>query len=335
MTRVLVTGGTTPYGVALSRRLLQTAGVEQVVAVGREDREGAWLLPDPRYRYVATDLTRSRNLRDLLWGPAEAVDVVVHAATHRTAHRLGRHAHQLHVDATRLLLRLVDEHPTVRRFVHRSDGAVYRIGGRQPAIIDEREALELDPKAPQWIRDRVAADLTVCTRMGMGRVKIAVLRFAECLAPMMGSQLYDYLTAPICFRPLGFDPIINVISVSDMVSATVAAATSEAEGIFNVPGLDTLPLSLLIRRWGHRGIGAPGALLGPLYRLRSAVEGSEFRYDLNHWRFHFNGVLSGRRAELELGYRPRQGIEWPAQAAEPITPSSIVRDDEGKGEATP
>jgi hypothetical protein len=152
---------------------------------------------------------------------------------------------------------------------------------------------------------------------------------------MMGSQLYDYLCAPVCFRPLGFDPIINVISVPDMVAATIAAVRSDAEGIFNIPGFDTLPLSLLIRRWGHRGIGAPGLLLGPLYRLRSAVEGSEFRYDLNHWRFHFNGVLSGRRAERQLGYRPRCGIEWPARPADEATPSSRVVDGEAKGETTP
>jgi len=335
MTKVLVTGATTPYGVHLCRSLLQTDGIEGVVGVGREEREGAWLLADPRYQYLATDLTRSRNLRDLLWGPAADVDAIVHAACHRRARGLGRPDHQLHVDSTRLMLRLVDDHPTVRRFVYRSDGAVYRIGSRQPAIIDEREALELDPDAPQWIRDRVAADLTVCTRMGMGGATIAVLRFAECLAPMMGSQLYDYLCAPACFRPIGYDPMINVISISDMVSATVAAIQSDAEGVFNIPGADTLPLSLLIRRWGHRGIPAPGLLLGPLYRLRGAIEGSEFRYDLNHWRFHFNGTLSGRRAARQLGYRPRCAIEWPAQNADASTPSSFVPDDEDQGEATP
>jgi UDP-glucose 4-epimerase len=313
LTRLLVTGATTPYGIALCRALLERDEVEGVVAVGLESREGAWLLSDPRYRYVATDLTRSRNLRDLLWGPAHEVDCVLHAAAHRSARGLGRRAHRLHVDATRLLLQLVEEHPRARRVVFRSDGAVYRIDNRQPAVIDETSALELEPRAPQWIRDRVAADLTVCTRMGMSAASIAVLRFAECLAPLMGSQLYDYLTAPVCFRPLGFDPMINVISVADMVAATVAALCSEADGIFNVPGLDTLPLSLLIRKWGHRAIPAPGRLLGPLYRARSMFERSEFRYDMNHWRFHFNGTLSGERAERILGYHPRHGIKWPIE----------------------
>ena len=52
-----------------------------------------------------------------------------------------------------------------------------------------------------------------------------------------------------------------------------------------------------------------------MYRLRALVEGSEFRYALNQWRFHYNGVLSGRRADKELDYRPSHGIDWPVGGA--------------------
>jgi UDP-glucose 4-epimerase len=147
--------------------------------------------------------------------------------------------------------------------------------------------------------------------MGMASVNIVVLRFAECVTPHMGSQLYDYLNAPVCFRPLGYDPMINIISMADMVAATRAAIRFDGHGLFNVPGADTLPLSALIRRWGRRAIPAPGVLMSPLYRARAVVEGTEFRYDLNHWRFHFNGVLSGERARQELGYVPSHGTCFP------------------------
>jgi len=149
----------------------------------------------------------------------------------------------------------------------------------------------------------------------MSPLRIAVLRFAECLADKMGSQLHDYLGASLCFRPLGFDPILNVISLKDMASALVAAVLLGAQGLYNIPGRDTLPLSEAIRRWGRFPIPAPGPLLSPMYRLRAIVEGSEFRYALNQWRFHYNGVLSGRRAEEELGYRPSHGIDWPVGGA--------------------
>ena len=305
MTRVLVTGATTPFGGLLCQRLLEAADTEEVIGVGREDEAGPWLLDDPRYRYISTDLTRGRNVRNLLWGAAQRVDTVVHAAQHRSVQRVGRKARRLHVEATRLFLRIAEDHPTIRRFVFRSSAAIYEVSAQLPSVIDEDHPLNLDPRAPQWVRDRVEADLIACTRMGMSSIDVVVLRAAECAAPHMGSQLYDYLTAPVCFVPLGFDPMVNVISVDDIVSAACAAVDGKGSGLYNIPGADTLPLSELVRSFGHEPIPAPGFTLGALYRLRSWYEGSEFDYGVNHWRFHFNGVLSGERAAADLGYTPR------------------------------
>jgi UDP-glucose 4-epimerase len=285
--------------------------------VAREHAAGRFAIDDPRYRYEKVDLLRQRQMRSLLWGPAREVDTIVHGAMHRSALATGPRAHRLNVDCTRELLAMAEDHPTIERFVFASSGGVYRVDNRQPSVIDEDQPLNLDAGAPQWVRDRIAADLVVCMRMGMSRLRIAVLRFAECLARDMGSQLYDYLSAPVCFRPLGFDPILNVISLEDMAQALVAAVVGNAQGLYNVPGRDTLPLSEAIRRWGHNAIPAPGPLMAPMYRLRALFEGSEFRYDLNHWRFHYNGVLSGRRAADDLGYQPRHGIEWPVGGALP------------------
>jgi UDP-glucose 4-epimerase len=311
MKGVLVTGATTPVGRALVRALLDDPAVSRVVAVGLE-REPVPRFPEaPRFLYVATDLTRERNLRSLLYGPARDVHTVVHGALHRSVYRIGPRVRRLNVEATRELLEICEEHPSIERLVFQSSAAIYRMDNRQPSIIDERQPLNLEPNAPQWIRDRVEADLSVCTLMGMSPLELLVLRFAECIAPQMGSQLYDYLDAPVCFRPLGFDPMLNLLSLTDMVRALVCAVHAPVQGIYNIPGRDTLPLSELIRRWGHRPIPAPGPLMAPLYRARAYVEGSEFRYDMNHWRFHLNGVLAGERACRAIGYEPRYAITWP------------------------
>lgn len=304
MTRVLLTGATTPLGVSLIHGLLACADVEQVVAVARPDEASPVGTTDNRFRYVGTDISRSRNLRNLLYREARDVNVVVHAASHRSARLTGARVHRLNVEATTTLLALAEEHPRIERFVYRSFGAVYRVDGTQPTIIDEYHPLDLSPNASQWIRDRVEADLTVCTRTGLSPLKIAVLRFAECVAPRMGSQLHDYLSAPVCFTPWGFDPMLNVISMPDMVRALVGAATRSAEGIFNIPGRDTLPLSEAVRLSGKRAIPVLGSFLSPLYRARTLLRGGDFRYEMNHRRFHWSGVLCGRRAERELGYTP-------------------------------
>ncbi len=312
MRRVLVTGATTPLGKELVEALLGAASVERVVAVGRPGESSPVTISDPRHDFHEIDLTRSRALRNLVYGIALDVDAVIHSAAHRSTRSVGRQAHRLNVETTRELLRLCESHPHLERFVYVSSGAIYRIDGRLPDIIDEQQALNLSARSPQWIRDRVEADLTVCTRMGLSSLKVLVLRLSECLAPDMGSQLYDYLNAPLCFRPIGFDPIVNVLSVGDAVEALLGALRTDAQGVFNIPGRDTLALSRLIALWGRRSIAAPSALMAPLYRLRAAVLGSEFRYDMNAWRFRYNGVLDGTRAARELGYQPRLSLPWPA-----------------------
>ena len=310
---VLVTGATTPLGVAIVEDLLADPSVGHVLAVGLERDAVPTGCPRPRFTYQAIDLSRSRAVHDLLFGTARdlGIDTVIHGAMHRSTRATGDAAHASNVEATRQLVLEAAHHPTIRRFVHRSAGEVYAIRATEPNLLDEDVPLELDPAAPQWVRDRVEADLTVCAQLGRSALSIAILRCAEVLAADTGSQLWDYLGSRVCLRPLGFDPMINVLSTEDYTRATVRAAASRVTGVFNIAGTDTLPLSRLIRLAGRRDIPIPGPLLSPAYRLRRRALGLEFRYDLNMRRFHFGGVLDGSRAQRELGYRPACSL-WPA-----------------------
>jgi len=316
--KVLVTGATAPLGEALVHHLLAARDVELVLAVGRE-REPALPVasrPDrperPRLVYRAVDMTRPRALHDLVWGEARelGIDAVVHDMLHRSAREAGARVHAQNVEAARELVLACTEHPTIRRFVYRSYAEVYALRHTTSDLVDEEAPLDFDPAAPQWLRDRVEADLMVCAHLG-GPLRIAVLRCAEILANGVGSQLWDYLQSRVCLRPLGFDPMLNVLSLDDAVAAIAAALRSPATGIFNVPGRDTLPLSAAIEEAGRADIPVPGPLLAPLYGLRRWIAGFEFRYGMNVRRFHFGGVLDGARARTELGFVPRTGVAWP------------------------
>jgi UDP-glucose 4-epimerase len=196
--------------------------------------------------------------------------------------------------------------------VLRSGAEVYAVMPEEPNLLTEDHRLVFDPAAPQWLRDRVEADLMTCAQLGAASLSIAVLRCAEILAEGLGSQLWDYLGSRVCLRPLGFDPMINLLSVSDAVAAALSALASDAHGVFNIPGFDTLPLSRLIARWHRLDVPIPGPLLAPLYWLRTRTVGVEFRYDLNLGRFHLGGVLDGARARAVLGFQPRHTIGFPA-----------------------
>ncbi|HEU4727104.1 MAG TPA: NAD-dependent epimerase/dehydratase family protein, partial [Kofleriaceae bacterium] len=233
---VLVTGATTPLGRALVSALLGARDVGHVLAVGAE-LWGPGLPSDgARFSYERVDLTRERSLHDLLYGPARAhaIDSVVHGVLHRPVGDHGARVHAINVEATRMLVRACEQHPTIRRFVLRSGAEVYAIRPEEPNLIDEHQPLVFDPAAPQWLRDRVEADLAVCTQLGAEPLSIAVLRCAEILAEDVGSQLWDYLGSRVCLRPLGFDPMLNVLSIDDAVAAIRCALGSSARGVFNI-----------------------------------------------------------------------------------------------------
>jgi UDP-glucose 4-epimerase len=308
--RVLVTGATTPLGAALIDHLAAADDVARVLAVGHEPKLLRPVRPNVVYRRA--DLTRPREVHDLMWDAARehGVDTVVHMAQHRAAHDVGPKVHAQNVSAARELLLRCTDHPTVRRFVYRSFAEVYELERSNADLLDEEAALDFEPSAPQWLRDRIEADLLVCAHFG-GPLQIAVLRCAEILAPDSGSQLWDYLSSRVCLRPLGFDPMLNVLSIDDAVAAIAAATRSSHAGVFNIPGADTLPLSRAIAESIRMDLPVPGPLLAPLYGLRRRVAGFEFRYDLNLGRFHLGGVVDGARARKLLGYVPRRPVQWP------------------------
>jgi UDP-glucose 4-epimerase len=312
---VLVLGASTSLGQRLCRALLAEPTVRAVLAVAREPRERAALPEDERLVYRQVDLTRSRRVHDVLFGEARdlGLDVMVHLAMHRDTD-LGERVHVQNVESLRWLLELGERHPTLRRLVLRSYAEVYRVERGLPSVITEEHPLELSAEAPQWVRDRVEADLLACARMGMASgLEIAVLRCAELLAPGEGSQLYDYLSSPVCLRSVGFDPMLNVLTMEDAAQALLRAVRAGGtQGIFNIPGADTLPLTRCIRLAGRLDVPVPGPLLAPAYGLRHRLRGTQFSYRINRGRFHFAAVLEGGRARQHLGYVPLHRVDWAA-----------------------
>lgn len=312
MTRVLVTGASTPVGAAVVAQLVREARVEAVLAVQRPHEKSVGLEELPNVRLAYADLTHYRQIHDLLFGEARRMgcDTVLHLAAHRAAREEGNRIHALNVESTRQLLELAQRHPTLRHFVLRSYAEVYRVRPHHPTLLREEHPLELSPSAPQWVRDRVESDLIACSAMGVSDLRVAVLRCAECPAAGNGSQLWEYLQARLCFTPLGFDPMINLISIPDMADALTRIALSSVVGVYNVPGADTLPLSEAIRCAGRPRIPVPDRFVARLQALGGGSRGNDFRYDQNHFRFRFSGVLDGTRIRNAVGYVPRQRIGW-------------------------
>jgi len=311
MTVVLLTGVTTPLGTALAKALAVDSEIQQVIGVGAESEPPAELEAGS-FVYECWDLSKERNIRSMLFGGCRerGVTHVVHSALHRSPLDKGGRIHRLNVESTRHLLRFCERHPTIRRFVFRSDVEVYCHDHLHPTLLREDQPLELSAGTIQRVRDRVEADLTVCTHMGMSSLSICVLRLAEMLAPESGSQLHDWLLSRIAIRPLGYNPMVNLLSIEDAVAALIAGIKGEAQGVFNIPGYDSLPLKCLAELAGVRPVALPGPMLSPLYRWRERVRKTDFTYEMNDGRFHTSDLLDGTRAKKELGYEPQHTIDF-------------------------
>jgi 1-acyl-sn-glycerol-3-phosphate acyltransferase len=118
------------------------------------------------------------------------------------------------------------------------------------------------------------------------------------------------LPLPVHYRIHYGTPMVNLLSLSDAARAIALAASSNATGVFNIPGCDTLPLSELIHRSGRFGLALPGPLLAPLYGLRAVVTPRRFRYGSDRKRFHYGTVLDGRKASRALGYVPESRLAF-------------------------
>lgn len=302
MSGVLVTCASAPAGVDLCRALALRM---PVLACSPEPATAMARLAESGVRYLQLDLSHSRNRRALLFGPA--LDAHVEAVVHAPACD-GRRPHAA-ADTLRELLHLCDRHPTIRRFVYIGTADVYRTGPGDPALIDEEHPLETDPTAPSSVRDLVEADQAACAHIATSRLRVTVLRCAELFAPGAEGPLQRWLRSEPCLRPLGFDPMVNLIGAEDLVRAVTLALRAQLAGVFNVAGADTLPITALAAKAGRRCVPLPGWLVSAAYRVR-AVAGPSFDYQTNRTRFHFGSVLCGRAALAAFGYQPRTPLRW-------------------------
>jgi UDP-glucose 4-epimerase len=309
---VLVTGASSPIGEKVVQRLLRDSRVSHILAVA--DKGVPFSIPEnPRITLTEIKFKSQRQLHTLLFGLAlkKSVQVVIHTSQAESANREGDSVHAHNVESLRALVKFSERHPTIRRLVIRSSGAVYQVQRDLPALISEDHPLNMAAGAPQWVRDRVEADFTACARMGLSTLQVVVLRMAEILASGCGSQMYDYLDSSLCLRPIGFDPMLNFLSLEDAAQAFQHATHTSEQGVFNIPGADTLPLTEVISLWGRPSVAMPEPGIYWMYKVRQHLRGGQFRYGMNRRRFHYPGILDGRRAMDVLRYVPSQSVSWP------------------------
>jgi UDP-glucose 4-epimerase len=107
---------------------------------------------------------------------------------------------------------------------------------------------------------------------------------------------------------MGFDPMVQLIHVEDVVESIALALLPGSRGIFNIVGPGELPLSEVLRRLGRRPLPVPYPLFKSALRLMWQWRMTSFPSpELDHIRYVC--MVDGRRAKEELNFTAQKSLD--------------------------
>jgi UDP-glucose 4-epimerase len=312
---VLITGVSSTAGRHLAMHLAADPRIGFVLgtAPGPRPRFLAGLDPK-RFLYLPSDILRPRQVRDLFHGAhfkEHGIDTVVHLAFVSHPNLKGRKVHRLNVEGTKGLLDRCMESGRVRKFVFKSSDAVYKLDPSTPVYLDENADLNHDPEADQWVQDRVAAEMICRSRMDSAGMDVVILRFASIVGRNVGGQMNAYFDGRFVFKALGYDPLLNLVHMKDVIEAIrLAILKNTGSGIFNIAGADTATVTTFAELNGRRCIALPEHLLEVVNWAMRRLKMTDYYYSVDRDRMRYTCLLDTTRAREILGYAPTRSIEF-------------------------
>ena len=194
----------------------------------------------------------------------------------------------------------------VPKVVLLSSADVYGPRPENSQFLTEDAPLLAAQRFPQ-IRNLVEVDHMVSTFLWRARGSETVILRPVHILGSVRNAASNYLRLSPVPTLLGFDPLVQPIHVEDVAEAIARALAPGARGIYNVVGPGILPLSAAIAETGRKTFAVPH----PLARSLGALA---FRFGLSSYPvdeldfIRFSGMIDGRRAQDELGLRPRYGL---------------------------
>jgi len=311
---VLITGVTSTLGRQVANQLYfdRKAGTIVGTAIG----EMPYYFEDfdkKRFIYKQTDILKGRQLTNLFlsdYFKEAAIDTVIHLAFYSSRKDYGEKSHQLNVEGTKNLLDTCIENQLIKKFIFKSSHIVYQIKADNPVLLDEDADLNFSKSADTWIRDRVDADMICRSRMDAKNINIVVLRPTSIIGRNIHGSMNAYFDSPLVLKPMGYDPMINLIHVRDVVSAIQLAVHKNVRGVFNLMGRETAPLSEFLRLNHSRKISLPGPIITPVNFLTRKLGITQYYYKVEESLLHHSVLLDDSKARSELGWEAKNHIRF-------------------------
>ena len=294
--RILLTGSSGRLGRRMALRLHRTVDV-----VGVDERPCPGL-PDEIVHHQL-DLRR-RPLEDVF--RQGKFDAVVHMGVVHNFRISSEQLYSRNVIGTETLLRFASKYG-LKKFVLLSSGDVYGPMPTNSHYIDEDAPLMASQGFPE-IRTLVAVDRAVQSFFWRhSEIETVILRPCHIIGPHVRNAASKYLRLRIMPSLMGFDPMLQLIHEDDLLRMMEAALTPGVRGVFNLAGIEPVPLQHILKILGKPVLPVPHMLLRAFlerawkYRLVSFPAP-----ELDHIRF--NTVLDTRRAREVLGVQPERNL---------------------------
>lgn len=312
--RVLITGVTSTLGRQLAEKLMYDKKVECVMGVAMDERPYYFEDFDRnRFSYKQVNLLKSREVTNLFLAEdfkARDIDTVVHLAFHHRPEFNNPKAHQLNVEGTKDLLDRCLESGKIRKFVFKSSATVYKVRPHNPVRLKENDDLNFDADCHPVIKDMVDAEMLCRAKMDNKKMGIVVLRPSATIGRNMHTFYNTYLESPICLEVAGFNPMVNLVHVKDVVRAIQLSIHKNVKGIFNIAGKETAPVADFARLAGSVVVPLPQFVLGPVNWVLRRTGITKFDASVDIERLKFSCLLDTTKAREQLGYEPQHHIKF-------------------------
>ncbi|MCZ7581927.1 MAG: NAD-dependent epimerase/dehydratase family protein [Deltaproteobacteria bacterium] len=311
---VLITGATTSIGRHLAAHLVEDKSVGVVLGVATSGRPYYFNdLPADRFIYRSCDILKSREVKNLFFSRTfknAQINAVVHLAFKTRVYH-SEDVHALNVFGTKALIEHCLQVPTIKKFIFKSSDVVYKLRPRNPVFLDENADLNFDPDADQWVKDRVAADMICRSFMDNKKMRVVILRMSNIIGRNVDGQLNAYFDSRPIVKTLGFNPMINLLHMRDVIQAIkMAIFKRQAHGIYNIAGVDTAPISTIAELTGRTVLSLPEPVLPVVNKVQRMLRLTNYYYSVDKERQKFTCLLDASKARKELGYVPQGRIEF-------------------------
>jgi UDP-glucose 4-epimerase len=296
--RVLLIHGASGVGRALARRLHRSFEVMSFDAVPFADK------PKDVDHHVV-DIRRKAAIQLAKKRPPHVVLAV--GAIHVEQRGPKRARSQTVVESAAQLLHLVQE-TQAQKLIYLSAGALYGPSPMSPGFLLEDAAL-LGARAVRRYADAISVDMMMQSFFWkQPSTETVVLRPTHMVGDGIASVAMRYLQSVPTPTLMGFDPMLQLVHIDDVVHACMQACKPGLRGVFNIVGDGQAPLSRILQALKRRTVPIPHALLhAGMSRLARFGFSALSAEELVHLKY--SCLLDGTLAATTLGYKPARSME--------------------------